>query len=345
MIKKFLFLLLVTNFANSQNSLNLFANTGTAKPDDIVFDNENNAYFIDNTTWNVVKISNAMTQTDLVTSYLSTPVSQLNYNTFDNCLYLGIRKTGNGRIDKITKQGTVTQIVDPSNISPVNGVVCDANGNVYFSRNNGNIYKYSSNGDFSTVATGVYGSDLALDNEGNIITYSFSNEGIFKVNTNTGVTTLIQSVFFMVQSIVVHPNGDIYYSDGSGNKVYVILNNTSNSSTYISGTTGGIFGLFIKDNVLYVSERDSSKIHKTVNVLGNDDLTMVNFSLFPNPTNDVLTITSDSPIEKIEVYNVNGQFMFAKNNDFENIVLKELKNGMYLLKINDSNKLHKFIKN
>lgn len=344
MIKKLFILLLIANFAHSQNTLSLYASTGAVKPVNVVFDNENNLYCVDDVTWNIVKISNTMQQTNLVTSYFSTPVSQLNYNTFDNCLYIGISKTGGGRIDKITKQGVVTQIVDPNVMSPVYGVVCDASGNVYFSRNNGNIYKYSTSGVFSTVATGVYCTNLALDNQGNLVTYSFSNDGIFKVNIATGVTTLLKSVFFSVKSIVVHPNGDIYYSDGTGNKVFVLPNGSSTATEFISGTTGGIFGLCVKDNFLYVTERESKKIHKTVSVLGVDAFESTSFDFFPNPTSEFLTINSATAINKVSFYDMNGKFLFSENKNFENISLGNLTVGVYFIRINESGKLFKILK-
>ena len=69
------------------------------------------------------------------------------------------------------------------------------------------------------------------------------------------------------------------------------------------------------------------------------------FSLYPNPTNDILNIDARTNIEKIEIYNYLGQKILTTSEKVINV--NNLKNGIYLLKIygeNNSVGLKRFIK-
>lgn len=69
---------------------------------------------------------------------------------------------------------------------------------------------------------------------------------------------------------------------------------------------------------------------------------------FPNPTIGAVTIQNEAyPIETIEVFNLQGQLLFKKeyqNQNLVNISLADYSNGMYLVVVNKSNTL-KIIKN
>lgn len=55
------------------------------------------------------------------------------------------------------------------------------------------------------------------------------------------------------------------------------------------------------------------------------------FSLFPNPAEDNLTVTSEAELSTYTVFDITGQKVLSGNTDTVNI--SELKNGVYLLKV------------
>jgi Secretion system C-terminal sorting domain/Right handed beta helix region len=69
------------------------------------------------------------------------------------------------------------------------------------------------------------------------------------------------------------------------------------------------------------------------------------FKIYPNPTSNFITIDSEFPINKIEVFNINGQKV--SENAKNKIDLSELNSGIYLIKfeIDGKNYFKKIIKN
>lgn len=67
-----------------------------------------------------------------------------------------------------------------------------------------------------------------------------------------------------------------------------------------------------------------------------EDVFANKFSVYPNPSSDVLNIRTDEPIEKVELYNTIGQLIVAKKTT--NINISSLKTGIYILKIYSRNR-------
>jgi beta-glucanase (GH16 family) len=55
------------------------------------------------------------------------------------------------------------------------------------------------------------------------------------------------------------------------------------------------------------------------------------FSVYPNPSSDVLNIRTNEPIDKVELYNTIGQLIVAKKTT--NINISSINRGVYILKI------------
>lgn len=66
----------------------------------------------------------------------------------------------------------------------------------------------------------------------------------------------------------------------------------------------------------------------------NDPLTI---KIFPNPTKDLITITSSLTITNIDLFNLQGQKMDIMLEE-DKISLQDLSNGIYLLKIKTDEK-------
>ncbi|MEM6720428.1 MAG: T9SS type A sorting domain-containing protein [Bacteroidota bacterium] len=72
-----------------------------------------------------------------------------------------------------------------------------------------------------------------------------------------------------------------------------------------------------------------------------------NVTIYPNPTTDFVNISSTAtPIEKVEVYNLNGQLVKVKTQQLERINMTDLQVGMYILKLysNDASKTVKLLR-
>jgi hypothetical protein len=74
------------------------------------------------------------------------------------------------------------------------------------------------------------------------------------------------------------------------------------------------------------------------NTLGSADFgnTKNTISLYPNPANDVLNISSSNSITKIEVYDIQGRNV-ASNNNASNVNVVSLGKGVYIIKVVQEN--------
>ena len=68
-----------------------------------------------------------------------------------------------------------------------------------------------------------------------------------------------------------------------------------------------------------------------------EDVFANKFSVYPNPSSDVLNIKTNEPIEKVELYNTIGQLIVAKKTT--NINISSINIGVYILKIYSGNRI------
>lgn len=64
-----------------------------------------------------------------------------------------------------------------------------------------------------------------------------------------------------------------------------------------------------------------------------DDETFQDMVIFPNPTSDKININSESDIQMVELYNLQGQRVYAENGNVRSITVSDLAKGMYILKV------------
>ena len=66
------------------------------------------------------------------------------------------------------------------------------------------------------------------------------------------------------------------------------------------------------------------------------EVAKVNFEIYPNPTADVLTIDSDAPLSKAQIFDLLGRERLSSDlQSGQTIRLNELPTGLYLLKVFD----------
>jgi hypothetical protein len=71
-----------------------------------------------------------------------------------------------------------------------------------------------------------------------------------------------------------------------------------------------------------------------------------NLSIYPNPATDVVNIITSDNLQRVEIYNMQGQLVKAETGAVNNISVRELANGMYTLKLTTDNgtSVHKIVK-
>ena len=72
-----------------------------------------------------------------------------------------------------------------------------------------------------------------------------------------------------------------------------------------------------------------------VGILGNDDFSASNFTVFPNPLQDVLNIRSPNPVDRIEIYDLLGKLLLKVTPEVvsPSIDMSSLNSGAYLVKV------------
>jgi choice-of-anchor B domain-containing protein len=113
--------------------------------------------------------------------------------------------------------------------------------------------------------------------------------------------------------------------------------------TYISSNSAAfdgawnVYPFFASGNIVISDINGGFFLVKSQN-LGIAEEGQLGFSLYPNPSENDITITSvDSPISTVEIYNVLGQRVLNRNfseNLSEKIDISGLNSGLYLVKIN-----------
>ena len=144
-----------------------------------------------------------------------------------------------------------------------------------------------------------------------------------------------------------------YNADGSLDNTF----DTDGKMTISMGYSSGIKDMIIQnDGKLifggYSTENQNSNTRYSLlrlnaaNLSINENLSNNNskVSLYPNPTNQYISIMSTMKIENIELFNIHGQQVDIKNKIINNTIdLSEFGNGIYFIKLN-SNQTFKIIK-
>ena len=118
-------------------------------------------------------------------------------------------------------------------------------------------------------------------------------------------------------------------------------NNAALNVVKVPGTTTGEYYLDLNDwtttnsdswQKWYVNDANLGSVNSTApNCSVHVDETEMNFSIGPNPTADIVAITSDNVL-RIECYNLFGQLVLAKKGKKE-ISMRNLENGNYILRV------------
>ena len=75
------------------------------------------------------------------------------------------------------------------------------------------------------------------------------------------------------------------------------------------------------------------------NVMSVSAISKMALSVYPNPVTNVLSIDSETPLTKVEVYSMLGKKVKEVNSDFKSISTNNLSNGVYIIRIYSENGL------
>jgi hypothetical protein len=181
-------------------------------------------------------------------------------------------------------------------------------------------------------------------------------QGFFGFNLGPDNTPLVlpADTWFTIGCSYNSVTGEIRWKS-TYNDTSVFFNNAANVITGMVPTETNFLTFGVENNAVatnYTIDNYKSKASATDQLLGVDDVNLVttNMSLFPNPANNVITLTSDTSIKDITVFNNIGQLVLTKNSNFSttnDLDISNLNSGLYIMNINSEDgrtQTKKFIK-
>lgn len=112
---------------------------------------------------------------------------------------------------------------------------------------------------------------------------------------------------------------------------------TSNSNQFNGAWS--VYPYFASGSIIISDIERGLFVVKKNAILSNDSFSNLNISIYPNPSNGLVNITLDVPIEKLDVFNVLGVKVKSINNLNSNeiqLIVSDLSSGIYILLVNDS---------
>jgi len=162
------------------------------------------------------------------------------------------------------------------------------------------------------------------------------------VNTDTANVLVNEFVFNALILNEINGNDgaiDVTVSGSTGTNVYSW--SSGENTEDINGLTVGTYTLTVDDGICL-----DSVVYVIINTVGIDDLQSDFFSVYPNPTNNILNIKMKGEFS-FELFSLKGEVL-KKGTALNSVELnmEYLKNGAYILKIqsNDDSKVIKVLK-
>lgn len=231
----------------------------------------------------------------------------------------------------------VVSLIDPGGGLSFTGLEYASDGTLYGIATNGSgdtrLFEINLSNKTATPIGGnnglVVGIALGRDMNNNLYSYDIDTDMVHRIDRNTGMATMLGPIGFNAnfgQGMGYSENEDqllITAFNGSTFKPELRSVNTSTgASTLISTIVPSETFQFA-----WMSIFDPT--------LGSNEFSSENTKLFPNPTNGMLTISSEMMIEQIAIYNMLGQRLLQQNVSDNRIQVdvSNLQSGIYLAEI------------
>ncbi len=213
---------------------------------------------------------------------------------------------------KLSSDGSKVAISAPFNSG--NGAF---SGHVRIYQNSAGTWTQVGNDINGEAADDYSGTGLSMSDNGNIVAIgAATNDGN---GSNSGHVRIYQNISGVWTQVGNDINGEAA-DDNSG--VSVSLSN--------DGSTLAI-GAYLNDG--NGSQSGHVRVYGLSELLSTTNFILSNFSIYPNPTSDVLNITleEDLQLEKVIIYNTSGQII--KNEKSKIINVSSLSKGTYLIEV------------
>ena len=174
-----------------------------------------------------------------------------------------------------------------------------------------------------------------------------------KINVTTGVVTQLPTLlnfdnYIMNSGGAIDPANLVYYfqtMDSTGIKlVGLSLVDGSVVSQPVISSNGNYFDMYRIQSDCYQAE--ATRANPASASIQEQD---VSVKLYPNPVQEELHIVASSPIEEIEIQQLNGSILYSQmpNETSVHISLSELSPGMFLVKLKTKagSESYRFVKN
>ena len=151
--------------------------------------------------------------------------------------------------------------------------------------------------------------------------------------------------YYMIpEDSIVVANGTFYIGwrqfDAERLNVGLDANIINNDHTFFSTDDGATWDQSTIEGSVMIRPIFSTEMNITLGIENISSEPVV--SIYPNPARSTVTIEMDKEFNGAELFNMQGQMVLRS--EFSTIDVSALPNGMYFLKINGVNKLHKIIK-
>jgi sugar lactone lactonase YvrE len=249
----------------------------------------------------------------------------------------------------------------------------DATGNVSTYAGGGNAMGVSSVGSLQdgpdTAARFYTPSGLTIDNDDNLFVADAYNHRIRRIDTSQYVSTIAGSgatgqgnggyangntgsAVFNTPTEVYYERttGKLYISDTFNNRIRLIdFGNNSVATIAGNGTAGYINDIDTSaefnfpraltvdsTGIIYLCDYNNHSVRMISNInVSVSDLALSNNYIFPNPSNEIICIHSDTYPVLVNIYNMNGQLVLSDNaeSSFHYSDVSKLKAGLYFVKL------------
>ena len=267
---------------------------------------------------------------------------------------------GNSAIKRMDADGT-NIVTLGSGFNFPNGVVVQSDGKILIADTYNNVIKRmdADGTNIVTLGSGFYGpSGVAVQSDGKILIADTNNNVIKRMDADgTNIVTL-GSGFVGPARVTVQADGKILITDTYNNAIKRMDADGTNIVTLGSGFNFPNGVAVQSDGKILVSDTGNNSIKRIteastsnrvpvtidVTTLSTSTFDENNFTIYPNPTKGLFTITTESKV-KVEVNDITGRLVLIENiANTQTLSIENQAAGVYIVKVTSENAAIKSIK-
>lgn len=114
---------------------------------------------------------------------------------------------------------------------------------------------------------------------------------------------------------------------------YVLFRIKSKSNLVLGDTLRNQASIFFDFNLPIITNIAQTVVWETPSAIITHENRESSFTIFPNPSSDILSIQTDESIEYLEVIDLQGNIILVARGQFEHLDISTLTEGVYYLRI------------